>query len=1334
MRYMGLLVWMLFLTLPLFGDQKDYFFEQISTDEGFSYNAIKTIVEDKHGFVWFGSNNGLYFYNTARVTKYTFDPMKDDSPPSNVINKLYKDGFDRIWICTENGVCYFNEQSDSFVRLKLIESSDYLNSPAVSSIVQYSDTNYLIVINGRLHAFNINDLVLKKVSIGDEKAEISYLGKNEKHNIYVGTSAGQLFVNTTSISDFELIYSSKSGSVRTLGFINNNLWIALADHGIEVISTDGVLQTRYREEYTGVHHIPHNSVRKIIQRKNGEIWIGTYNGIAIITPSGNQVIKHDPYNGLPHNSIYELYIGKNDGVWVGTWSGGLAYYSDYNYKFPHIRIIKDNVPISNSVIASFTEDSDGTIWVGSETNGILSFDPEKKIPVKSTVNGDRWPIARIKSLCTDKQGKRWIGTFQEGLWYREDNRIRMAGSELNRCIISSLCPVDSGIWVGTREQGLKFYHTKEGTVEDYFAEEDKIGSISSNGIWDIFQDSKNNIWICSDFGLTVKYQHESHFTRYYNNENANSLSRNFTYTITEDQNGKIWIGTNGGGIDIFDPENQTFREFRLNAAIQNADVYSIIIDLQENIWFSSNQGIYVYNTKNGTLQQFTEQDDLLGARFRPNSGFIHSSGKLFFGGANGFNMIDPTVVKENPIVPDVYLSDLLINNQTINNFKTRYVNTESPAEIERLELTYNQNSLSFEFAANNFIKSAENRFRYRMINYLDEWIEIEQGNDVSFTKIPPGKYTMQLLASNNDGLWSKTPKEIQLIIHPPFWRTWYAYCFYSISFSMILIFVLRARRRIISERYKHAADEFLFSEKVKFFTNVSHEFRTPLTLILSPLDRLIKEHRHAPATTDHLKVIKRNADRLLCLTNQMLDFRLIELNKVRLQIENCDIVSLCKDVYDCFEYQISEKQINCIFTSPYKSLVLPLDPEKIKKAIFNILSNALKYSHEKGQIILSLEQKTVVEDSYSDVFCVGKKFSGESLEIKVKDNGKGINAEVLPHIFDRFVFDNKNDQTGTGIGLHICQEYIQLHQGNILVTSETGKGATFAINIPVTSDIDITEETTIIQYHFDQIQEEEGVMSIDVKPTHKNKIILFAEDNDELRIYYKNILSSAYRVLSAKNGQQAFEIAREVIPDLIISDIMMPGIGGLELIDKIRETKKTKHIPIILLTALGDDKSKIESMQKGADDFITKPVKEEYLFAKIKNIFSKIEELKQQYEAQGNEAVLTSLGKESFVEKAEKIVIENLQNPNFDIEEFASVLNLSRSSFHRKLKAAINLGPSEFVRDIRLKKAVELIKKGDLNMDEVGFLVGFNSQSYFIRSFKAKYGKTPTAFKADLPD
>lgn len=1333
MRIVGVLL-QAFLLLPyVVGHDKAYYFEQVSSEVGFTFSALDNIVEDEQGLIWFGGQDGVYFYNTVQIFKFDHDPNNTNTIPSNLITDLYVDRENRLWVCTDNGLCYFDRSANSFIRLELKQRSEYLSSEHVSSILQFQDKEYLIVLNNSLYSFNLDTLRVEKITLGDDVSHVSYIGKSNNNQFFAGTESGRVYLTTSSIDDFRLVYTSESGSVSSLCLINNQIWVGYAENGVDVITQEGELKKRYREEFMDNNHLPSNWVRKIIRRNNEEIWIGTYNGIKVLKENESQIIRHDPYNGLPHNSIYELYNGKNGGVWIGTWSGGLSYYNDYNYRFPHVEIIKENIPISNSIISAFLEEKDRNILVGSETSGISKFNPKRMTIENNEVNVSRLGINRIKSMATDKNGGQWIGTFMHGLWYLDDNKIERMGGQFDSCNIISLLPVDTGIWVGARgtTNALRFLNTEKGNIEYYGASLNRMGTISSNNIWDIFIDSKDNLWICSDFGLTVKHKNATDFKRFYANENVNSLSRNFNYTITEDNQGNLWIGSKGAGIDIFDPLTQTFRKFRLNSAIENADVYCFVNDKNGNIWFSTNQGVFLYNAQNNSLDKFNEQDDLLGTRYLPNSGFINSSGKVFFGGANGFNFIDPDAVQRNPIEPEVYLSKFLIDNQSFNEQKIKFINSKFPADIERIELKHYQNSLHFEFVANNFIKSENNRFRYMLTNYFDDWIESEHGNYISFTKIPPGNYVLKVLASNNDGVWNTKPKEIQIKIYPPVWASWYAYLLYFIILTTSFVIFLVARRRILKERYKHAADELIFSEKVKFFTNISHEFRTPLSLILSPVDHLLSKFMNNPELMNHLSVIKRNSDRLLRLTNQILDFRLIELNKLQLKQKETDIVNLSKNIYDCFEYSITLKKINCIFKSSFTSFYLNIDQEKIDNAIYNILSNALKHSHEKGQIIVSIEQNTLQENSYDEKFFVGKKFYGESIEINIKDNGKGISSDILPHIFNRFFKSSENEKPGTGIGLHICQEYVQLHEGNIMVSSEVGIGSTFTINLPIKRDAEFKKEPMVIQYHFDQLNPHDEEISLHTIANGKERIVVYAEDNDEYRLYFKRILSSRFRVLTAKNGQQAYEIAQEIIPDLIISDIMMPGIGGMELVGKIRSTDKTRHVPIILLTALSDETTKVEGISRGANDFITKPIKEEYLFAKIDAIFKNIETLKERYEVTGK-YMDTSGGKESFIEKAERIVLDNLQNPSFGIGNFAAMLNISRSSFHRKLKSKINLSPSEFVRDIRLKKAVELIREGNLNMDEIGYTVGFNSQSYFIRSFKSKYGKTPSAFKAEL--
>ena len=1335
MRY--LFAFLLVTLVQTFGFslEKDYVFERISPEAGFAFDAVYSVIEDENGFIWFGCNNGLYYYNTTDIISFNFDPQREDTPQSNKINKLYRDIQNRIWVCTENGICYFNPTTNSFVRLNLKEIKNYQKYIFALSMVQYSENEYLAIINNSIYRFNLDDQILVPVRIETQETKVSfsYIGKGNDGQIYAGTTQGEVYLNDSPDLRFRSIYHSKQAVVRSIAYINSQIWIGYDNEGIDIISPKGLLISSYRHEFSGERQLPNNRVRKIIQRKNGDIWVGTYDGIYIISSSGNRTIKESTYNQLPHKSIYDIFIDNNEGIWLGTWAGGLAYYSDYNFRFEHVQKFTNLLNTPRSVISSFADSPNGTIWVGSESLGLNEYNPNTKSFNLSPVKTKDIPALHIKALATDKKNRLWIGTFNEGLWYMNNNgdkQLRQVkNSQSSMYIITTITPVDSGVWVGTRD-GLIFYNPENDSRKFFHYAELKIGSISSDKIWKSFEDSKGNLWFCTDFGLSIKQKGSNDFERFFQNENTGSLSRNIIYSIGEDSSGKIWIGTNGGGIDIYDPEKKTFEKFDQNESLNKADIYSIIKDRQNNMWFSSDLGIHVYLFQTKTLKSFDLQDGLQGLQFNPNSAFISSSGLIYWGGSNGFNSINPATISINTTAPAAFISKFLINNLPFNEQKLRSINSYHLAKLNQIELNYNQNSLGFSFVANNFIKSTKNKFRYRLKNYQDEWTETSSGKDIAFTKVPSGKYILEVFASNNDGVWNKEPYQLFIKIYPPVLLSWYAYLVYFILLGVIIYIIIReiifrekARKELISEKFKNDAAELLFSEKTKFFTNISHEFRTPLTLIISPVNNLMKKFKSEPNTYENLKSVKRNADRLLRLTNQILDFRLLELNKIELKPENTDVVNLCKEICECFDYQIAEKEINFMFSSAYKSLMIPIDADKIEKTIYNLLSNALKFSPEKGQIILSVEERELTKDYYAENFFTGKKYLGQSLEIKVKDFGNGILPEMIPNIFDRFFINPDNKKTGTGIGLHLCQEYIRLHNGNIMITSELGKGTVFTINLPLANISDFEKENLIIQPTFDKLSEIIPAQS-DFNPTHKNKVILLAEDNDELRIYLKNFLMGGFKIVTAKNGSQAFEIAQELIPDLIISDVLMPGMDGMELTSKIRKNSQTNHIPIILLTALSGQNTHIEGLSRGADLFLTKPIDESLLLAQIETMLANRFNLIEKY---GQNA--TSDTKLSFLEQAEKYVLANIRNSQLDINMLASELNISRTSLHRKIKSKTNQSATEFIRDIRLKNAVILLKESKYNMDEIAVLVGFNSASYFNRSFKQKYGKTPKEYQ-----
>jgi signal transduction histidine kinase/ligand-binding sensor domain-containing protein/DNA-binding response OmpR family regulator len=1341
---------LLLVSLTTEASSENYYFEKISPESGFAFDAVYTISEDCNGFVWFGCNNGLYYYNTSSIEKVDLFPKSFDESQSTKISKIYKDNDCLLWICAENGLFTRNTSENSFKKVVLFTKDSLKSSnQLVEDIVQYNSDKYLIVIHGSLYYFSKTEMELTPVKFGNNNPDgaISYVSIESKGNILAGSSRGQVFIGTSPEASFELFYYSKDDVINTICEDNNKYYIGYSESGIDVINFLGKKIYEMNRDMSGKSYLPDNRVREIIKTENGEIWVGTYQGILVVGKNENTLITSQKDSGLPHNSIYVLNQGKNNGIWVGTWAGGLAYFSPFNYRFNHIKKVPNENTQPKSVISAFVQDVSGNVWIGSEQAGIhlYNISENKFLPADKVFSVNH--LERIKSFSTLNGENIFVGTFHQGVWqYNTKNRnIKKLGSGVLReaSIISTSAYIDDELWIGTRgaRSSLFKYDFDINEFKAYnLTSKTDIGTVYLR-VWKLLFDSAQKLWICSDNGVFYKNKGEEGFHACFENDTIYKLNQTMIYTIFEDNNGEMWIGTKGKGLFRYSPKTDQLIPFTDNVLVPKSDVFGIVQDLDNNIWFSTDQGIFSYNKDLGKTTHYSIFDGISGNQYNPNAAYVCRNGEVFFGSSFGFFYINPKIIKTNTIVPEIFLSKILINNIPITEENVLKSNSLIATEIHKIKLNHDQNSLTFGIVANNFVKPEKNKFKYRLVNYEDDWFEVGQGKDITFTKVPPGIYTFEVLGSNNDNIWSKTPLSIQIEILAPIYQRWYAWLFYLGLFLFVVYIVIREtklrmalRKQILSERYTSEARELVFAEKLRFFTNISHEIRTPLTLIISPLNGLIEKFRFDENTTKHLTIIKRNSQRLLRMTNQILDFRLLEVGKLKAHFKKTDVVSVCNDVFTCFEYTVKEKQINFLFNSNYKSLWITADADMIEKIVYNLVSNAIKFSKEKGQVFLTIESKELTGESYENYVFAGNKFIGKSIEIKVRDYGVGIKKDLLPNILERFVIDTEDTESGTGIGLHLCQEYAKLNNGNILVSSVEGEGTTFILNIPFQKNCEYEKKNIITQIWNDNNGEVNAAPDGPGEVESGKKVLLLAEDNDELRTYLKEYLSRYFRVLTVKNGQQAFEIANEIMPDILVTDILMPVLDGLNLVRKMKLNLSTSHIPIVVLTALSESKYQKESLMEGVDSFLTKPVEESLLLAQIENILTKRDLLKKRNGMNSIKIqdVQQPQSENSLIDAAKTIVEQNLRNADFNLEMLLDKLNVSRSTFHRKIKAASNQSPTEFIRDIRLKHAVHLMKTNTLNIDEIGTYVGFNSTSYFIRSFKKKYGKTPKEYYSGM--
>lgn len=1321
-----------------------YYFERISPESGFAFDAVYAVSEDCNGFIWFGCNNGLYYNNTVEIKKVNLLKSDHNVSQSLRITDVLHDDNCRLWVCADEGLFRRNQTDNTFDKIVLYSKDSIYNSNKfLKRIVQFDKDKYIVMIQFDVFYFDINDGVLNEIKINwPGNTTISNVELDDRGNIFIGTIDGKIFTSTHPNKTFELFYNSDQNKpFRTICDDNNKYYIGFDGAGVDVVNSVGDRLYMINSEQKGSFFLPNDRVRKIIKTDEGEIWVGTYQGIVVLKESENTVITNNRYNGLPNKSIYALHKGKNGGIWIGTWAGGIAYYHKNIYRFNHIAKVPDENEI-RSVISSFVEDDNDLIWVGSEQSGVSIYNTDK--PGFINVHTDvlnRIP-KRVKSMIKINNDKIYIGTFLKGIWSYDlrDNTIQRISKNtiLDRSIISTMAGNEKELWVGPR--GLRH------SLLRYDLESKEISSFNLPSrfremtwvlVWHLMYDSSFRLWVCTDEGVFFKNKNDKDFQKCSLSDSVYDLNETMIYTIYEDHDEMLWIGTKGKGVFIYNPVDKSLSHLDSSRDVIDVDVFGITEDDDNNIWFSTDNGIFQYHRNKGVISRYTEEDGLPGNQFAPNSIFKSSDNELFFGSSNGFSYINPKTISHNSIEPNVYLTKLLINNVPLRKVNNINANSFILDKMTDVKLKHHQNSLTFGVTTNNFIKPHKNKFKYRLVNYNDDWIEVNNGQNIAYTKIPPGNYTLEVMGTNNDGLWSKTPLKLSIEINYPLWMRWYSLLFYIVVIQVIAYFAVKEaltrfklKKQFIAERYKNDAQEHIYEEKNKFFTNISHELRTPLTLVISPLENLIKKFKYDDNTLQQLMTIKRNSSRLLRLTNQILDYRLLEVKKLKANLKQSDIIEICNEVIQCFDIQVREKQVNLIFSSEFKKLLIPVDKDMIDKVIYNLISNALKFSNEKGQVFLSVESKEGDIDESDKYIRVGKRVSGKRVEIKVRDYGKGIKKDLLPNIFERFSTDPNHGITGTGIGLHMCNEYASLHDGNIMYRSEEGQGAIFILNIPFNENAEYKEKPVIKQVSFEN--QAASLLSKPEMSVGNKSVVLLTEDNDELRIYLKNYLQYYYKVVTAKNGQQAFEIAKEVIPDVIISDILMPQTDGIELTNMLKNDKEVSHIPIIILTALSEIKYQKESLLKGVESYLTKPVDETLLLAQIENILSK-KKMMEKHFSEKTETVnnISNVGM-PLIEQAEKIVEENLQNTNFDLSALLELLNVSRSTFHRKIKKETNQSPSEFIRDIRLRYAVKLMKTGSYNIDEIGAYVGFNSTSYFIRTFKNKYGKTPKEYYNQL--
>lgn len=1353
------------VVLPFLGlaQQEEINFSSITTKDGLSSNTVNAILKDRYGLIWFATEDGLDKFDGTNFTIYRHKPGDSTSLQANEILSLHEDKAGNLWVGTSGGsLSLYDRKKDAFINFSSGKEPHKIKNNVVRSL--YSDHFGHLWI-GHFSGINILDPRTKRItrfmfhSGGSEmlftKSVICFL-EDSQRRIWIGTNEGLFRYDRTKKTLKQFLHSSDDPTSLSGNHVNaitedkkGNIWIGTYG-GLSMLRPGKTGFINYSRLDHG-NSLSSNVVYSIVV-DGDTLWLGTTAGLNLFnTRTGD--ISHftsDPRNihSLTAEPVRCIYIDGQGIYWLGTFGGGI---NKYDKNLTLFNLVKSNVfdehGLKTPVVKAFAEDANGNVYMGTEGGGLSLFHRKSKLfqhfKIKSKRNGARERLF-ILSMKMTPAGKLLIGTFLEGLFVFDPASGKyqqlLQGpkpEDLNSNDIYCISSDRKGnLWIGTNGAGINVLDRNLKVILRYTPGPKAPNDIKlpiNAFIRDMAEDRNGNMWIATHGGGIAVLNPVSNKFTIYTTTNSR-LPNDKVQTLLEDNKGNMWAGTFGGGLALFDKSAKQFVTFSENEGLQNSTVYKLVEDKKGLIWLSTNKGISSIDVTTKKINNYNHHNGVQNNNFVHGAGICLANGELFFGGLEGFNYFNPEHLKKNNSIASVLITDLKISNRSVAASNEGPIK-EHISVAKEINLDYKQN-FALSFVGLNYTAPEQNQYAYKLEGFDKDWNYVGSATTAAYTNLDPGEYLFRVKASNNNEVWSDEGASIKIYVHPPFWRTLYAYIFYALAITGIVLFlryksIQRIKRKFSLKQQQKEAERIheLDMLKIKFLTNLSHEFRTPISLILGPVDKLLESNNNQHSF-GQLQMIKRNGKRLLNLVNQLLDFRKMEEHELKLNASEGELISFVKEAADSFKDLAERKKIDFVFKTEIEHFVTLFDHDKIERILFNLLSNAFKFTLEGGTISLEIEKpNNAINGSLTWI------------SIKVIDTGIGIPKDKKEKIFDRF-FQNATAASilnqGSGIGLSITKEFVKMHKGTIEVESEPGKGTLFVVNLPFVplakprnkNELPVPKEATIESKQWEEASlEENGISS----PGNKTEIpsILLVEDNDDFRFYLKDNLRLHYKVFEAANGKEGWQKALAHHPQLIVSDISMPHMDGIDLSRKIKADKRTSHIPVILLTALTGQEDQIKGLETGANDYITKPFNFEVLNVKIKNLLLLNSTLKNTYSKQ-IKVHPTDIKIESDDEKLlNRIMVyleENLTNPQLTVEELSRHVGMSRSALYNKLLELTGETPVEYIRSVKLNKAAVLLEKSDMNVAQIAYSVGFSTPNYFAKSFKAKFNMLPSEY------
>ncbi len=1320
--------------LSIVTNGRSYYFRHYRNETGLSNNSVAACIQDKRGFIWFGTKEGLNRFDGFQFKIFLHSPSVSNCLANNFITSLCEDGDGWIWIGTSKGICYYKPDNDYFGTIKF-ENKDI--EGLILDVGADNKNCIWFATSSGIYKYEKESNKLSFYPVTEYFTPIS-IDMTNAGDIWLCAADGKIYkydARNDSFIGYKILTEKEiSASVHLVTILDAGSYGLIISSDIAGLKQFEPNTGRVTSLFAKDNNWNNRLIRTTYLNNSEEIWVGTESGIYICNLKTGyitnlQKVQTDHFS-LSNNAIRTITKDREGGIWIGTFYGGINYLPQENKPFE--KFYPTGLPgtLNANVVREIHADSYGNIWIGTEDAGLMRFDHKTKLFSNFTdgSNHEKINSRNIQGLLVDDDNL-WIGTYDNGIYllniptekitHHFELKDGRSGLKTNS-IITFLKTADGTIFAGSV---IGIYRFNQETSSFKFMDEVAAGTF----IHSLYEDHNRNVWIGTYGNGLFKYERSSGVWKKILSDSGDysNLTNEHITSIFEDNNHKIWFTTEGDGFSYIDGETGKITRYIPGKGIDFAIYCAMLQDGHGNVWITSTRGLLCLDPGSNKFVTYTEDDGLLDNNFSYNSAYQDRNGKMYFGTVSGLIAFNPVDIKESTYNPPVYFTGFQVNGKEymVNpagspDFKSILVNN-------KISLKYNQASFSIDFVSPGFTSPNLTKYKFIMEGSDPDWVLISGNRKVYYTNLSPGEYRFKVISSSDGNIWSSDEALLNIEISPPFWRSLPAYVLYilisaTIIYTLISFYlkknVLEQQRKIVILETNKERE--ILNAKINFFTNITHEVRTPLTLIKGPLDRILKNGiKNSKDTEDNLLIIKRNTDRLLNLTNQLLDFRKTEKEMFRLNFIKTDLYELIESTFNLFLPYSAEKMISIHLHSPVNQYDLAVDREAITKILSNLLSNALKFAGSKIDLFLELETE-----------------KENIIRIRVNSDGKLIPKELSERIFEPFyqIDFNKPGEKGTGLGLSLARSLAELHHGRLFLDTNVSQYNSFVLELTRYQEESISRNL----HESDGLnlsEHNEFEIFGSLENTFSN--ILLVEDEVEMGKFIAKEISGDYNVILTSNGDEALKALKKYNIALVVSDVIMPVINGYELCRQIKSNIEFSHIPVILLTATIHLNARIEGLDSGADGYIEKPFTTELLIAQILNLIKNRSLVRQNFTNSPLahfKSVAMNKTDEEFLKKLNSFLMDNISETDLNVERIAEIMRISVSTLYRKLKALTDLNSVEYIRLARLKKAAELLSEGNYRINEISYLVGFSSPSYFATSFQKQFGISPSQFVRKL--